>query len=68
MKGKGDGKGKGGKSGKSGKGNDANKGKGKSKSKGYGKKGKLNETVETDPSDMWYDEGDWWLMQIGTRG
>ena len=61
MKGKGDGKGKGGKSGKSGKGNDANKGKGKSKSKGYGKKGKLNETVETDPSDMWYDEGDWWF-------
>ena len=61
-KGKAEGKGKGGKSGK---GKEASKGGkisgGKGKSKGYGKKGKLNETVETDPVDMWYEEGDWWF-------
>ena len=61
-KGKAEGKGKGGKSGK---GKEASKGGkssgGKGKSKGFGKKGKLNETVETDPADMWYEESDWWF-------
>ena len=60
-KGKAEGKGKGGKSGKgkeASKGGKSSGGKGK---KGYGKKGKLNETIETDPVDMWYEEGDWWF-------
>ena len=60
-KGKAEGKGKGGKSGK---GKEASKG-GKSSGvkgkKGYGKKGKLNETIETDPVDMWYEDSDWWF-------
>ncbi len=58
-KAKAEGKGPGGKSGK---GKEASKGgKGKGKAKGFGKKGKLNETVESDPVDMWCEEGDWWF-------
>ena len=60
-KGKAEGKGKGGKSGKgkeASKGGKSSGGKGK---KGYGKKGKLNETIETDPVDLWYEDGDWWF-------
>ena len=62
-KGKGDAKGQGGKSNSKGKSKDSNKGKGKGKgkAKGFGKKGKLNETIETDPVDLWYEEGDWWF-------